>query len=648
MKRWLIREVERKHIQDGSFHDPMLMTDMEKAVDIIRTALTDGDIITIFGDYDCDGVTSTVMLEQYLTAQGANVNRYIPSRDEGYGLNIPAIDEIAGRGTKLIITVDTGVSNADEAAYIKDKGIRLIITDHHTCPDILPAADAILNPKRPGDPSPFKELAGCGVVLKLIMALEDDVEGVTEQFADIAALGTIGDVVPLIGENRLIVTHGLEIMPYTENMGLYKLLCQCGFAEEFGHGIDAAKLTSHALSFTVCPRINAAGRFAHAGLAAELLLSEDDRLAEAKAAELTELNNTRREAEAAILAEVYALLAAEPSRLAERVLVLKGNDWHKGIIGIVASRVLNRYGKPIIIITDDGQTLRGSARSVEGFPLVPLLEHCTDLLEKYGGHVKAAGFSAPSENYDVLARRISTYTAEHYPVMPQDILYIDKVLQPADLELEAVEALDELAPFGEGNPVMLFLMQNCVIISKKPLKDGKYLSFNVRIAGEVQKVLCFFSTYSDFAYDTGQSVDIVVTLCINEWNGTRSVSAQLKDIRLSGFNQERHFAAYAAYESLVRGEALDPALAERVVPDKNDIKAVYDALRRSTCVERIFAGVNLNYCKFRIILDVLTECGLAEYDAVNNKVELKTVSEKADIENSKTLCRVRDLIGVKS
>jgi single-stranded-DNA-specific exonuclease len=649
MKRWKLKEQARDFIHEGEISDPLLMADMEKAVEIIRAALAAGDRITVFGDYDCDGVTSTVMLVQYLTACGGEADYYLPSRDEGYGLSFAAIDAIAARGTRLIITVDTGVSSVTEAAYIKEKGISLIITDHHTVSEALPDACAVINPKRRDCPSPFKEPAGCGVVLKLIMALEEDVEGVMEQFADLAALGTIGDVVPLIDENRVIVRRGLEVMPFTENIGLYKLLLQCGFADDDG-GIDSGKLTAHALSFTACPRINAAGRFAHAEKAAELLLCENDGLAGIKATELSELNNTRREAEADILKQVDELLAAEPALLAERVLVICGRDWHKGVIGIVSSRVLSKWGKPNIIISDDGEALRGSARSVEGFPLYPLLEHCgkAGLLEKFGGHVKAAGFSAASRNYNALVECIRDYTAEHYPVMPQDILYIDKVCEPSDLTLDNAERLGELEPFGEGNPVPLYLLQNCVIISKKPLKDGKFLSFNVRLGNTAQKVLCFNSTYADFCFEVGQAADIVVTLGINDYNGIRSVSAQLRDIRCAGFNQDRHFNALAAYESIVRSESVDPGLAERVIPGTDEIKTIYDSLRNCTSVDKLYAQAmtkNINYCKFKIILDMLCECGLAKHDAVSGTAELVPASGKADLENSETLCKVRALVG---
>ncbi|MDR2531854.1 MAG: single-stranded-DNA-specific exonuclease RecJ [Oscillospiraceae bacterium] len=668
MKRWNLRQTVNNtacdslashiiaargvNIETQGISDPLLISGMEKGAEVIKAALYSGGKIAVFGDYDCDGVTSTVMLYQYLTAQGGEVEWYIPSRDEGYGLNTNAIDELAEKGVELIITVDNGISAAREAAYIKSLGIKLVITDHHAVPDVMPEADAVINPKRPDDESPFKELAGCGVVLKLIMAMEGDIEGVLEQFADLAAIGTIGDVVPLLGENREIVKRGLEIMPYTENIGLYKLLRQSGFSLDED---DNGRLTAGALSFTVCPRINAAGRFTHAKKAAELLLSESEEAAELRSAELTELNNMRREVEADILSQIDAVISENPGMLSERVLVLRGENWHSGVIGIVSSRLLTKWGKPNIIIADDGENLRGSARSVEGFPLVPLMEHCRNFLEKFGGHVKAAGFTAKSENYNALTESIKSYSEQNYLQMPVDVFNIDKIIEPEDLSLLQVEGLKKLAPFGEGNPVALFLMQNCVILSKKPLKDGKYLSFNVKIGSAVQKILDFGCTYDDFTYENGQTVDILVTLDINEYNNVKSVSAQLKDIRPAGFNQEKHFAAHSTYESLVRGEKIASALAARAIPEKDDIKIIYDILRLFTNstdahTGRVYAEASargLNYCKFRIILDVLKEFGLIEHDIINNKVKLKPVTEKANLESSRILKEMRALVGVE-
>jgi single-stranded-DNA-specific exonuclease len=298
--------------------------------------------------------------------------------------------------------------------------------------------------------------------------------------------------------------------------------------------------------------------------------------------------------------------------------------------------------------------LRGSARSIDGFPLVPLLEHCSDVLEKFGGHVKAAGLTAKSENLAVITEKIKSYCAENFTEMPFDTLMIDKLLTPEDLSLENVQSLKTLAPFGEENPLPLFLMQNCVILSKKPLKDGKFLSFNVKLGNIVQKILNFGCAFNEFNFENGQAVDILVTLDINEYNGTTGVSAQLKDIRPAGFNQERHFAALRAYEALVRGEKIDCNLSARVLPDKGDIKIIYDILR----LHSTFAGITLtdaesiyreasakglNYCKFRIILDVLAEFKLIEYDIINNKVKLNSAAGKADLDSSAVLAKVKTL-----
>ena len=640
-------EQAREFLWSTEISDPFLIADMEKAVEIIKAALYKGEKIVIFGDYDCDGVTSTVMLCQYLSAQGGEADWYIPSRDEGYGLNITAIDELAEKGANLIITVDNGISSIPEAAYIKERGIKLIITDHHSVPEILPEADAIINPKRPGDLSPFKELAGCGVVLKLIMALEGDTEGVMEQFSDLAALGTIGDVVPILGENRVIVRRGLEVMPYTENIGLYKLLRQSGLLSDDG----GERLTAGALSFTACPRINAAGRFSHAKKAAELLLSESEELAEIRAAELTELNNARRDAENDIISQTDLFFCADPARLSERVLVLNGENWHNGVIGIVSSRLLTKWGKPNIVISDDGQFIRGSARSIEGFPLMPLLDRCKAYLEKYGGHVKAAGFTAKADKLPAIINEIKNYCAENFPQMPPDIITADKILKPEDLSLESVEGLRALRPFGESNPVPVFMMQNCEIVSKRPLKDGKYLSFNVKTGNVIQKVLNFSQSYSDFRFREGDKIDVLVTLDINEYNGTRSVSAQMKDVRPVGFNQDRHFAALRAYESLRRGEEIDVKLAARALPEKEDVKVIYDILRRNgadknNSADVIYAEVSakgVNYCKFRVILDVLSEFKLIEYDIVKGTVKLLPACGKADLESSLILNKMKAL-----
>lgn len=624
---------------EKTLEDPMLVLDMEKACKIITEALHAGEKITVYGDYDCDGITSTVMLYQYLTALGGEVGWYIPSRDEGYGLNLAAIDKIAADGTRLIITVDNGISAHAEARYIKEKGMRLIITDHHQVPAELPHAEAILNPHRPGDSSAFKKLAGCGVVLKLIMALEDgDESGVMEQFAELAAIGTVADIVPLVGENRHIVETGLANMRNTDNIGLYQLLRLCGFVENEG------KLTSTSLAFTICPRMNAAGRFAHAAKAVELLLCENDELAEAKAQELTHLNTLRQETEQKIVNEAEAILSADKARLNQRVLILTGEGWHHGVIGIVSSRLLAKYGKPVIVITIEGKTARGSARSIDGFSLYEMLTHSAHLLLKYGGHAKAAGFMLETAKLMQFTEAVEGYTREFFPDMPVASLHIDKELEKADLTVTSVEQLAILAPFGEENPSPVFSMRGAEITSKKSLKDGKYVAFGVRFQGAEQRILHFGCTYEDFRFSVGECVDLLLSLDINEYGGTRSVSAQVKDIRPAGFAQDKYIAASFTYEKLCRREAVDPRLVKRIIPESADIRRVYDIVRRGGRLSAVCAAAlaeGLNYCMTRVILDVLEEFSLVKADVVHDTVELVPAVGKANLEDSELLRRLR-------
>lgn len=635
------REAADGFFKNLELSDPFLLTDMDIACKLIKTALINGDKITIYGDYDCDGVTSTVMLYNYLTALGGEADWYIPSRDEGYGLNIAAIDKIYNSGTKMIITVDNGISAAEEAERIRDLGLSLIITDHHQVPPVMPWADAIINPNREGDISPFKKLAGCGVVLKLIMALESDTEGngdsVLEQFADLAAIGTVGDIVPLVSENRCIVERGLEVMLYTENVGLRQLLKQCGYID------DPSRLTATSLAFTVCPRINAAGRFSHAGKAAELLTCENNELAASKASELSQLNTRRQEAEAGICKEVDDYFAAAPDKLCERVLAAVGNGWHHGIIGIISSRLLTKWEKPNLIITIEGDTARGSARSYEGFSLYKLLYHCRDLLIKFGGHTKAAGFTLKTENIPAFLEEIKKYTDTFFPVMPIPETYIDAEIFPSDLSMQNVEQLSILAPFGEENPPPLFLMRDTVLLSKKPLKDGKYVSFNVDFGGREQRILHFGSAYGDFGYNTGDKLDLLVNLEINEYNDTKSISAQVRDIRTAGFSEDKYFAAKNTYESIKRGEAVDKKLLVRIIPENGQIKTVYDIIRSQSMengavsIPNVFGPAmqkQLNYCLTCVILDIFEEFNLIKKDIIHNTLTLQPAAKKVDLTKS--------------
>lgn len=623
----------REFFKADDFHDPFLLKGMDKAVEIIRSALANGREITVYGDYDCDGVTSTVMLFSYLTALGGEIGYIIPSRDEGYGLNPEAVKKMADSGTGLVITVDNGISAVEEANLVKEAGMDLIITDHHTPPETLPEAGAIINPKQPGCNYPFKDLAGCGVVLKLIAALEGgDTAGAIEQYGDLAALGTIADMVPLGGENRHIVSLGLENIGVSENIGLYFLIKQAGLTEN--------RIDSTSAAFLICPRINAAGRLEHASKAVSLLLTENAELASAKAQELSMLNASRAALEREITAEIEERLKDEPAPLNNRVLVLIGENWHHGLIGIVASRMLKKYMKPCVVITLAGESARGSCRGFPGFSIHAMLSYCGELMSRFGGHSGAGGFSLPKEDVPALERRIQEYARLYHEVMPVPEITADGQPDPEDITVQNAEKLEALQPFGEGNPTPAYYLPDCLIKRKRPLKEGKYTAFDADYGGKEFKVLDFGGSYADFWYKVGDRVDLMVQIGINEYNGVLGTSIKAVDIRLSGLSQDRFFAALDAYERVVRGEDIDKKLLSRVIPKDADFKKVYDIVKDAFCVEQaaqraMAAGVN--YCMFRVILDVFAESGLLRLDRASGGISINKTNEKINLTESATL-----------
>ncbi len=610
--------------------DPFLLADMEKAVEVISAAVENGDRITVYGDYDCDGVTSTYMMYSYLEALGADADWYIPTRDEGYGLNIPAVELMHKKGTKLIITVDNGISAVEEAERIAELGMTLVITDHHQVPNVLPRAAAIVDPHRKDDGSPFRKIAGCGVVLKLIAAMEGDGETAMTQFAEFAAAGTVADVVPLVGENRLIVRRGLEAMAFSENPGFCALLRQCGIEQ-------GEKVTSSKLAYAFCPRINAAGRYGSPKAAMELLLAERSSAARAKAEELSELNSRRKEAETLIIAEAEEQIRANPDLLNRRILVVSGEGWSHGIIGIASARLLHKYGKPNIVITIEGETARGSARSFDGLSLYELLESCREHLIRFGGHTKAAGLTLRTSEIGAFIDAAYAYSEAREPAL--ETITADLEIRPEELTEENAALLEKLEPFGEENPLPLFLFGNCSILSKRPLKDGKYVSFNFLFGGRELRAVDFSRAYSDFPFSEGDRVDLLASAELNEYNGKTGISIHVSDIRPVGFQQDRFFAAKTAYEDYRTGKT-DPRLLCRMAPSVEEMRLCYDFFRKNRSLSgaadaAVRAGVN--YCKFRIALDVFQEFGLAGYDPVHEQVTLLPARGKADLSKSEIL-----------
>lgn len=628
----------------SSLSDPLLLKDMESAVDVIRQALDEGKKITVYGDYDCDGVTSTAMMYGYLDAMGAEVEYYIPDRSEGYGMNIPALEKILDQGTELIITVDNGVSAVEEAEYIRQRGAQLVITDHHQPPQELPVCEACVNPHRQDDNSPFKELCGAGVVLKLLCALEEDEEFVMEQYAELAAVGTIGDVMPLVGENRYIVRRGIEDIRASQNIGIDRLLRTAGVSPE---SVDATTV-----AFSICPRINAAGRIAAADKAVQLLMADSPEQAGLLSEELNLMNENRRAEEARIMEDVSRQLESDPSILRERVLVVSGEGWHHGVIGIVAARLLEKYGKPVLMISVENGEARGSARGVDGFSIYKLLDRCSRVLTKFGGHPKAGGFSLPADRIGDFRQMVYAFCRECYPKMPEYTVSADMEITGDLLTEEALNSLSQLEPCGEGNQRPVFLLRNCTVESKRALKDGRYTSFELRSGGVKLKALCFGIPFAKFHPEQGSMVDIIAAAELNEFRGVKSVTLKVQEIRPSGFREDRFFAAQRTYEEISRGEGCDSRLAPRVIPDRNALMAVYDLLRKyggAMSAEElcIYGGSDLNYCMLRIALDTFASAGMAEQSADADTVRLIPVTHKTDLMASGFLADLRRMLGVQ-
>lgn len=630
-------ERAREFFATSELSDPFLMRDMEQAVEIIRSALDEGKKITVFGDYDCDGVTATVMLYGYLEAMGAEVDYYIPDRSEGYGMNISALKRIIAGGTELIITVDNGISAFEEAEYIRENGAELVITDHHQPSQDIPICGACIDPHRADDNSPCKDLCGAGVVLKLLCALEEDEDFVLEQYADLAAIGTIGDVMPLTGENRYIVRRGIENIQSNQNLGVERLLRKAGVVPE--------NVTSSSISFTVCPRINAAGRMAHADKAARLLLADDPDTAAMLAEELEVLNTERRSAEAKVLEEVSICIEADPKILSQRVIVVSGKDWNHGIIGIVGARLLERYGKPVLVIGIENGEARGSARGIEGFSIYKLLEGCSDLLTKFGGHPRAGGFSLDADKVDEFTARVHEYCLKNYPKMPVYTVSADMETDCRRLTVDNIAELSKLEPFGEGNRQPVFLLKNCMVRSKRALKDGKYTSFEAESGGAVLKALCFSVPYAEFYAEIGTAVDIMATAEINEYNGNKSVNLKVQEIRPSDFKEDRFFAAQRVYEEIVRGEGCDSRLAPRIIPDREALKGIYDMVRKNgahmSAEDMCVYGGEINYCMLRIALDAFSEAGMISLSAGAQRAQVVHVKEKRDLFSQGILAELR-------
>lgn len=508
------------------FHDPFLFTGMDIAVERIIKAINNKEKILIYGDYDVDGITSTTVLKKYLMDRGMPVDTYIPNRlHEGYGLNKNAIDIIKERNIDLIITVDCGISAIEEVDYAVSLGMDVIVTDHHEVGEKLPNALAVIDAKRKDNTYPFRSLAGVGVVFKLIQALSIKLEIKPEEYLkylDLVCVGTISDIVPLEGENRTIAKLGLMLIKVTRNLGLRELIKSSGYKE----------IDSNTISFGVAPRINACGRMGHEEEALKLFLAEDLESATQITKELNEYNTLRQSTEKAIYEE--AVQQIEKNHLDENnSIVLGGKGWHHGVIGIVSSKVTDKYYKPSILLSFEDNIAKGSGRSVPGFDLYEGLAKCEDLLEKYGGHSMAVGLTLKKENLENFKERFEQIAKEKNIKELVPIIYIDDELKLKDINMELVKSLSILEPFGEANKVPLFLIRNLKIDSIRALSEGRHLKLTLRDENFVINAIGFELGYLAEEYRIGDRIDVVGTLEINSFNGFSSIQINMKDIRKS-------------------------------------------------------------------------------------------------------------------
>ena len=508
----------------NDFHNPYEMPDMEIAVNRIIKAIETKEKVIIYGDYDVDGITSTMVLKKFLDENGLEVGYKIPNRlDEGYGLNKTAIKEIADQGYHLIITVDCGISGVEEIKYAYELGMEVIVTDHHEPPLDIPKALACIDCKRKDSTYPFKNLAGVGVVFKLIQALSMRLnlnEKEYLKYLDIVCIGTISDIVPLVDENRVIAKLGLKLVMQTKNPGLYSLLNSVGFKE----------ITSNTISFGIAPRINACGRMGHETEAVNLFLTNNLNEAKEITDVLNKYNKERQEIEKIIFEE--AISQIEKNHLdRDDVIVVGAENWHHGVIGIVASKITDLYYKPTILVCIEDGEAKGSGRSVAGFDLHDALCRCDDILNKYGGHEMAVGLSFDVENLEEVRNRINAIAKENHTDQLIPIIKIDKEITSKDVKIEVAESLKKLEPFGEANKIPLFLYKNLKIDSIRALSEGKHIKLTLKDDRTIIQAIGFNLGHLSNEYLIGNKVDIVGNLEINEFNGNKIVQINLKDMR---------------------------------------------------------------------------------------------------------------------
>ena len=614
---------------------PYKFADMEEAAFTIGDAIDYGEKICIYGDYDCDGVTSTALLLSFLKDEGADVFAYIPDREcEGYGLNRDAIEYIRNQGANLIVTVDNGISAIDEAEYIYTLGMRLVVTDHHQLSDTLPRAEAVVNPHREDNELDFREYCGVGVAFKLICAIsEDNTAALVDKYIDLVAIGTIADVVPLVGENRSFVKQGLNKINHDPRTSLVPF-----------RNTSDKEFTSNDVAFQLCPRINAMGRMGSAMEAVDFLVCEDAALCEEKYEQISAQNAKRQSVEKDILDSIEQQIKENPTLVSDRVIVIAGKGYHHGVIGIVASHILERYGKPTFIIgVDDEGVARGSARSVEGFNIYNAISSCTDDLIKYGGHPMAAGITLDENNIDLFRQHINEYAYKNYEVMPPQELVIDCKLSPHYINLDLANNISVLEPYGAENPSPVFGVYNMKIVALTPLSDGKHTRLELEKKGKRIRVVKFSVSPRELPFDVGDTVNLAVKVSKNLFKGKMYLSIQAVDIELYGIDDDRYFKEKNDYELYkTKGTAC-----RSLYPDRSVCAAIYKYLRAHSgfnySVDDLYFRLQseVTYGQLLHALKAFSQAGLINY---NGKYTINSNTGKVDLMSTPVLTTLKGRI----
>lgn len=629
-------EIQQFFSKEPDFSDPYELSGMSEAVDRINIALEENEKILVFGDYDCDGVTATALLTSYLKKRGADVSCFVPDREnDGYGISVKAVEKAYEDGVTLIITVDNGINAVNEVERANELGVDIVVTDHHLLQDEMPNAVAVVDPHIDEECDwIFSDLCGVGVAFKLVCALESrPCEEVIYEYADLVALGTIADIVPLTYENRAIVSVGLELINQRRNLGLKALI----------EVAQAKFITAGNAAFTLCPRINAAGRMDNADLAVKLLMSENYEDALYYAGCLDRLNAERQQIEQEIFQQACNIIEQNGYNR-QRVIVVDGFGWHVGVIGIAASKLVEKYGKPCIVISASGDRSVGSGRSISGFSLFDALSESAHTLVKFGGHELAAGLTVKEENIDLFRKTINGYASKCD--VPFQKVRIDCRLKPYALTLDAAKSLKAFEPYGAGNPTPVFGIMESKLVGVQSLANGKHIRLKLRRENTDFSAVVFGVSPDDFPFKMGDIIDLAVTLDVNVYNNTESASVIVRAMRKSGVEDKTIEQQITALENFYSDSA-DMSDAESIYPTREDIAVVFRYLRTHdgvllNALENELLG-SLALGKITVAIEALCELKLAEI--IDGKVKLLPFEGKADLESAEILKNLKQIMG---